>query len=202
MHLAPVRAELATDPADYPWSGHRAYLEEERIRWLTTYVAQEMLGSAGHPGAISYRAWMARAEDPEFARLLKVGGRREPRAVGDDAFLARVTGRIEPPRPDRTLEEIIEDTARGQGVSLRSVLSPSRRRKHVLTRAMIAWQATQGGVATLAEVAARLGRDPSSLWTAVERHRALRPELFPEPDLVNPLAAAFRAPAEPEEVGG
>src|SRR5262249_31995026 len=38
--------------------------------------------------------------------------------------------------------------------------------------------ATERGIATLAEVARRLERDPSTLFVAVERYRALRPDLF------------------------
>ena len=47
-----------------------------------------------------------------------------------------------------------------------------------LTSALITWYATERGVATLAEVARRLHRDPSTLFVAVERYRTLRPELF------------------------
>lgn len=36
IHLNPVRANLVTDPAEYRWSGHRAYLDEDRLPWLTT----------------------------------------------------------------------------------------------------------------------------------------------------------------------
>lgn len=43
---------------------------------------------------------------------------------------------------------------------------------HVLTRTLIAWKVTRGGVATRTEVAARLGRAPSALWTTIERCRA------------------------------
>jgi len=35
IHLNPVRARIVTDPADYPWSGHRAYLGLENTCWLT-----------------------------------------------------------------------------------------------------------------------------------------------------------------------
>jgi hypothetical protein len=43
---------------------------------------------------------------------------------------------------------------------------------------LITWYATERGVATLAEVARRLERDPSTLFVGVERYRNLRPELF------------------------
>jgi chromosomal replication initiation ATPase DnaA len=100
--------------------------------------------------------------------LFEHGRKDEPRVVGDDAFTAAVTGRAAPVQSQVVLDDIIACVVRKQGVSLRSVLSRSRGQEHVLARALIAWKATQNGFATLAEVAARLGRDPSTLWTAME----------------------------------
>src|SRR5438477_81690 len=64
------------------------------------------------------------------------------------------------------------------GLERSEVLSRSRQRRLALARALITWYATERGVATLAEVARRLQRDPSTLFVAVERYRTLRPELF------------------------
>jgi putative transposase len=64
------------------------------------------------------------------------------------------------------------------GVERSEVLSRSRQRRLSLARALITWYATERGVATLAEVARRLERDPSTLFVGVERYRTLRPELF------------------------
>jgi putative transposase len=36
IHLNPVKARLVKDPADFPWSSHRAYLGTEQLSWLTT----------------------------------------------------------------------------------------------------------------------------------------------------------------------
>jgi len=35
IHLNPVRARLVADLADYPWSGHQAYLGKVALPWLT-----------------------------------------------------------------------------------------------------------------------------------------------------------------------
>jgi putative transposase len=45
IHLAPVKAGLAEDPASYRWSSDRAYLGLEEVPWLTTSVVSSMLGS-------------------------------------------------------------------------------------------------------------------------------------------------------------
>ena len=44
IHLNPVRAGIVGGPADYPWSGHRAYMGEEKIPWLTTEWVLEQFG--------------------------------------------------------------------------------------------------------------------------------------------------------------
>jgi putative transposase len=36
IHLAPLKAGLATDPTAYPWSSHRVYLGLEAAPWLAT----------------------------------------------------------------------------------------------------------------------------------------------------------------------
>jgi REP element-mobilizing transposase RayT len=36
IHLNSCRAGIVNDPKDYPWSGHRTYLGEEQLPWLTT----------------------------------------------------------------------------------------------------------------------------------------------------------------------
>ncbi len=36
LHLAPLKAGLTADPAEYPWTSHRVYLGLEEAPWLTT----------------------------------------------------------------------------------------------------------------------------------------------------------------------
>lgn len=36
IHLAPLKAGLVTEPADYPWSSHRVYLGLVRAPWVAT----------------------------------------------------------------------------------------------------------------------------------------------------------------------
>lgn len=179
IHRAPIRARLAASPGEYAWSGDRAYLDLERIPWLTTNATKEMLTRARRPGSMSYLDWVDQEDDPVVAQMFENGHRDEHRAAGDDVFIASISERVEQPREEGGLDEIVTSVVREQGVSMDSVFSPSRRRRLVLVRAVIAWRATRGGVATLAEVGAHLGRDPSTLWTAMDRYQRIRPELFP-----------------------
>jgi chromosomal replication initiation ATPase DnaA len=81
-------------------------------------------------------------------------------------------------RSTYSLDQVIDTVTCTLGLERSEVLSRSRQRRLALARALITWYATERGVATLAEVARRLQRDPSTLFVAVERYRTLRPELF------------------------
>ena len=81
-------------------------------------------------------------------------------------------------RSSYSLDQVIDTVSTTLGVERSEVLSRSRQRRLSLARALITWYATERGVATLAEVARRLERDPSTLFVGVERYRTLRPELF------------------------
>ena len=59
IHLNPVRAGLVSDPPDYPWSGHRAYLGKEEVAWLSTDWALSQFDE---------RAGIARRRDRAFVR--------------------------------------------------------------------------------------------------------------------------------------
>ena len=77
-----------------------------------------------------------------------------------------------------TLDQIVNTVCVREAVEEKDLLSRSRKRQLVLTRSRIAWYATERGVATLCEVGRRLKRDPSTLSSAIERYRKLRPTLF------------------------
>ena len=101
-------------------------------------------------------------------------------------------------RSTYSLDQVIDTVTCTLGLERSEVLSRSRQRRLALARALITWYATERGVATLAEVARRLQRDPSTLFVAVERYRTLRPELFNLTALAG-FRAVAAATADPGE---
>lgn len=175
LHLLPVRAGLVTDPFEYALSSHRAYLGVTPVSWLTTGVALRMLAQRVEQARYAYRRLMFEqpGESTGFER-----GTADPRILGDSRFIAALPERSRTYRTTFSLEQVIDTVSCTLGVERSEVLSCSRQRRLALARALIAWYATERGVATLAEVARRLQRDPSTLFVGVERYRHLRPELF------------------------
>jgi hypothetical protein len=69
LHLRPVSAGAATDPADSALCSHRAYLGIVHIPWLTTSAALRMLAPSLERGRLEYR-WMmdgTTCDEGEFA---------------------------------------------------------------------------------------------------------------------------------------
>ena len=94
------------------------------------------------------------------------------------AFFGWLRRRSTRPQAAATIDQVILAVARKMNVDPKRVLSASRERRLTLSRALIGWHVTKNRIATLSEVSRRLGRDPSSVYTAYQRYRAWRPQLF------------------------
>jgi putative transposase len=186
LHLLPVRSGRVTSPDEDDLTSHRAYLGARQVPWLTTAVALRMLAqrtaqsrnSAVADGVHAYRRLMFDSIPPEEDINFDRGGVDDPRVLGDRQFMMQIPRNQRVHRSVYSLDQVIDTVSCTLGLERNEVLSRSRQRRLALGRALIAWYATERGVATLAEVSRRLQRDPSTLFVAVERYRNLRPELF------------------------
>ena len=178
IHLIPVTTGLVRDAADYALSSHRAYLNITTIPWLTTSLAMRMLGHRTDMARQAYRRLMFEHPDPEEGKCFERGNPDDPRVLGDRSFTSSLPRHLRIYRSSYSLDQVIDTVVRTLGLEREEVLSRSRQRRLAMARALITWYATERGVATLAEVARRLERDPSTLFVAVERYRALHPDLF------------------------
>ena len=179
IHLTAVRAGVTADATEYAWSGHRAYLKLARVPWLTTNVVLKMIGGTRNP-VEAYRKFMAESDEQQDNERFERSSSREPRVLGDEEFLSSIAVKARPRRRMASIDQLIDSVAKMLDVPRNEMLSPSRRRRLSLARALVAWHATRGGVATLTEVARKLNRDPSTLFVAMERYRRERPDIFTE----------------------
>ena len=178
LHLIPVRSQTVRDPNDYALSSQRAYLGMTQVPWLTTSVALRMLAQRPEQARYAYRRLMFEAPTVDEGAHFERGCDDDPRVLGDRQFMADIPRHMRVYRSSYSLDQVIDTVSCTLGVERSEVLSRSRQRRLSLARALITWYATERGVATLAEVARRLERDPSTLFVGVERYRNLRPELF------------------------
>lgn len=173
IHQVPVLTGLAPSADAYSCSSHSAYLATSSVEWLTTRHALRLLADGDE--ATTYADFMSHPAPSQDAFLFEHGGAR---VIGSPEFLEGLPRHSRPYRTRTSLDQIIDTVTCRLGVDREHVLSNSRQRELTLARALIAWYASERGVATLSEVARRLRRDPSTLSVAVTRYRRCRPELF------------------------
>jgi hypothetical protein len=179
VHLVPVRRNLATEPAEYSWSSHHAYLGYAKTSWVTTGTVFRSLESPGRYRREAYRQYINEGLAELATRPIQEGeafGRAE-----DAEFLARLAPRRRRQSDPVLLDRIINSVCTKLDVPREQMLSPSRRRCLSLARALVAWHATYNDVATLTQVAQCFHRNPSTLCVGVERYRRTRRDLFEEP---------------------
>ncbi|MDX2495038.1 MAG: transposase, partial [Desulfuromusa sp.] len=58
VHLAPVRAGLASAPMNYPWSSHLAYCGREKVLWLTTERTYLQIEETGIRALMKFHAYV------------------------------------------------------------------------------------------------------------------------------------------------
>ena len=173
IHLNPVRAGLVTDPANYPWSSHGAYLGRTRCDWLETEFGLRMFAADGQRARDRYERFVSQGVGASRDLELLAPSAIEPRVLGDPEFLNRIArGSAPSDDEDRGLVAIAIEVGREFGVTLAELRSFSRRRHLSRARALITVRALASGAATLSEVARFLNRSASALTRAAEFHRS------------------------------
>jgi putative transposase len=173
-----IRHIHGADAGQWAWNSHQGYLNPGRVRWLTTHVALRMLGHRREISRQAYQQLMSEPSDPADEELFRHGSRHDPRVLGNEEFMYSLPRNLVVHRSRTTLDEIVSAVALSHGVDRDDIFSKSRKRTLSLARAVIAWHATQRGIATLTEVARKVNRDASTLSIGIERYTKARPELF------------------------
>jgi hypothetical protein len=176
IHYVPVLLGLAKSPDDFPYTSHRAYLEELHVPWLYKQAALELLDS-GAGDAQTYRDFMSKPPIPQLVGLFERGAPGTPGILGGREFMESVS-RCAPRSSRMTPDQITRCVCCLLNVSSADVQSRSRLRKLALARALIAWHATVRGVASVAEISCYLGRASSTLSQGISLYRERYPELF------------------------
>jgi putative transposase len=167
IHLNPVSAGVATDPARYPWSSHHAYVGSRSESWLTTEFALSMFGQTRERAIDAYRAFV-RAEDAlEWEPRRMIGAEL---AFATDRFTAEAMNASVIIRTRQTLPELVEEACRRFEVNAPELGSTTRNPYLSKVRAWIANHAVKRRVATLATVARLLARNEATLREAIRRY--------------------------------
>lgn len=169
IHNNPIRAGLAPVASAYRWSSHRNYLGQRHSDWLTTGFVLRLLSDSHAGSRPAYRRFMTEP-DAQFDAYPKHN------EATDNSHETSNNARVLPQQPisANSLDEIIEDQIAENDISISQLTGPGRTRDVTRVRAEISIQATQQGVATLADVARALNRSESAINQLIRNRRPSR----------------------------
>lgn len=170
VHLATVRQGLEDDPMRCTWSSHRAYCGRDRILWLTTERTFLQIEESGIRAMMKFHSFVNEGLGGAPKVDIYRGGPHDPRVLGSDEFVRgamklsrqRYQPRINPERLVRLVLERYKLTEQ-------ELAAPGKNRLCAEARAYLAWLYLETGSDTLTALGERLGRDVSSLSSAVRR---------------------------------
>jgi len=170
VHLSAVRAGLESDPMRYPWSSHRAYCGRENVLWLTTDRTFLQIEESGIRAMMKFHSLVNESASCEAQIDFSRGSEGEPRILGDEDFIRGVMKlsrqRYQPRiNPERLLRIVLDRYK----LTEQELAAPGKNRLCAEARAYLAWLYIETGCATLTALGDRLGRDVSSLSSAVRR---------------------------------
>ncbi len=171
IHLNPVRANLVERPDQWIWSSHRAYLGRAKDGFLEAAWVLGVLGgrlpTARRRYATFVREGMEEGRRSEFHR-----GGEQPGVLGDAELLERVhLQRVKPVRVAPSLDRVIEVVCSAEETSEEALRRPGQERGRARARALVALLAQEEKAETTTDVAARFGRDVTTLSRSVAKLR-------------------------------
>ena len=169
IHLNPCRAAMVKDPKNYPWSGHRAYLGEEQLPWLTTDWILSQFSQQKAAAKRRYAKFIQEGLGEGYRIEFHCGGEEDPRVLGEDRFINRVFERDKPRLKPPSVKKIIQVVCQHYSVKEKELSGRSRQRYLAEVRGVIAWLVVQNESGTLTELAQKYNRDPSALSLAVRK---------------------------------
>lgn len=169
IHLNPVRANLVRQPQTYAWSGHRTYLGQEALPWLTTDWVLSQFGARRAASRKHYEAFMHEGRSEGRRDEFHRGGDNDQRVLGDDRFAEQMLNKSSIPAKRITLDKLIKIVGRDYRLTESDLASAGRERQASEARCVIGWLAQKSGQATLTEVGKRFGRDVTTLSRGVRQ---------------------------------
>ena len=162
LHLNPVRARKVRHASAYAWSSHRAYLGEDDLPWLTTDWVLGQFGERFGPARKRFAAFVDAGSGEGHSQVF-YGGQADGRVVGEKDFLKSVLRRREAKRKAPSLGRIVAYVCDGYGLTEGALKAPGKGRQTARARALVGWLAVRFRSCTLAQVAGRFSRSPSTL---------------------------------------
>ncbi len=182
IHLNPVRANMVTDTADYPYSSHSAYSGFITTpSWLTLDWGLAQFGEEIVTARNGYLEFMGQPVREEMDQQLR-NGNEQGRILGGERFVRSIEAETEKNNNKRSLtpKEVVEVVAEVFQLEAREVIGASRARDLAQARAMTALVGMDECALTLTEISKHFQRDLPALSKQV---KVLRGKIAVSPTL-------------------
>jgi len=169
IHLNPVRAKIVKAPEDYLWSGHRAYMGDERMPWLTTDWMLSQFSQKENTAIEKYDDFIKEGKS-ESRRQEFHSGTSEGRILGDDTFIEKALKNAEQfEGASVTIDEVIGKVVKLYGLTEEEIVTGGKQRYLSEARGLIAYLVREISGLSLTDLGKRLKRDPCSLSQAADK---------------------------------
>ena len=170
LHLAPVAAGIEDDPMRYAWSSHRAYCAREKVLWLTQERLYIHIEESGIRALMRFHGYVNEGLVEPVDINFYSGGDYDPRILGTREYARgalKLARQVCPPKvdPERLLALILEEFQ----LSEQELAAAGKNRHCSLARSYLGWLCLETSCMTLTALGERLGRDVSSLSSAIRR---------------------------------
>jgi hypothetical protein len=170
LHLAAVTGAVDNDPMHYPWSSHRAYCGREKVLWLTQVLVFAYFEETGIRALMRFHAYVNEGMAEPVALNFYRGGDYDPRILGDKDYARsalKLARQVSSPEvdPERVLALVLTDF----NLTEAEVAATGKNRHCSQARAFLGWLCLETACMTLTALGERLGRDVSSLSSAIQR---------------------------------
>lgn len=168
IHLNPVRAKLVSDPLQYFWSSHKAYLEIEEFSWLTMERVLKKFDTEPKIAIRNLEKYILKGIGIETEFDFESGCISG--MLGNQAFVEEIlvtTGTIKHKKIELT--DLIAKVCEIHNITQEQLCMPGKHSKNSLARALLAFFVREIEHISFASLAKILGRDSSTLTQLASR---------------------------------
>lgn len=168
IHLNPVRAKLAVEPKEYPWSSHRAYMELDEFSWLTKDRVLKKFHPEREAGVSNYEKYVLQGIGMKTEFDFKSGCISG--MMGDSEFVDEILLRTDMSKPRKIeLTKLVAKVCEMTNLTPEQLRMSGKHKKHSEGRALLAYFVRGLEYVSMQSLARFLERDPSTLTQLASR---------------------------------
>ena len=168
IHLNPVRAKLVSDPLQYPWSSHRAYMEMDEFSWLDKDRVLRKFYPDRENALMIYEKYLLKGIGVETEFDFKSG--LTAGMIGSREFVDEVMATSRPAKQRKIeLADLVKKICETHHLTQQQLCMPGKQAQYSQARALLALFVREIDHLSLESLGKFLERDPSGLTALANR---------------------------------